>query len=274
MPKFKVLRTGSSLEMTALRQYCPAIFATEAHESRGPRYQYIPTIEPLEALLDRGWGVFEASQVNAQDQTKAPFVRHSLRLRKLDQQQLTNRYGGPLDGTAELTLTNAHDGTAAYVLSAGYFRIVCSNGLTCGKSIASHRIVHAVGRATGEIIDVASRIVEDDFPRMVEQISHFQEATLSEEQTYSLARTAMELRYGHAVGPFPMEDLLKVRREVDAGNIAWNVLNRIQENVMNGGWETRSLWSGRRSRVRPVEAIVPSAKINVGLWSACEELIS
>lgn len=273
MSKFRVLRTGSALAMPALRQYCPAIFSDVAAPDRGQRYQYIPTIKPLEALLEQGWGVFEASQVNANSMKKVPFVRHSLRLRRLDQIHLVSKYGRPLDGVAEVTLTNAHDGTAAYTLGAGYFRLVCSNGMTTGKSIATHRIIHSVGRATSEIIDVASRIIEDDIPRMIEQIASFQEAVLTDEQTYTLSKRAMALRYGGTPPPFPHEDLLKVRREVDAGNIAWNVLNRIQENVMQGGWETRSIFSGRKSRVRPVEAIVPTQKINAGLWTACEELI-
>src|ERR1035437_3259088 len=112
---FHTLRTGSALALTGIRQACPAVFATAADvaPTRGPRYQYIPTIEPLQALLDKGWGVFEASQVSALNESRQPFVRHSLRLRRLDQSTLLSKYGRPLDGTAEVTLTNAHDGTAA-----------------------------------------------------------------------------------------------------------------------------------------------------------------
>ena len=63
-----------------------------------------------------------------------------------------------------------------------------------------------------------------------------------------------------------------VRRMVDDGLSAWSVLNRIQENVMQGGWHTKSMFTGRKSSVRAVEAIGPVAKINAGLWTKTEEL--
>lgn len=272
--KFRTLRTGNALSLAAVEQACPAVFATEPHSTRGPRYEYLPTIAPLEGLLSNGWGVYEASQNFVRDPSREGFCRHSLRLRRLDQMEQTNKYGGALDGTLELSLTNAHDGTAAYTLTAGYFRLVCANSMTTGKQVASHRVIHSKGRAVGEIIDVASRIVEDDFPRMVRQIELFKATTLTPELSYQLAEEAMALRYGTGIKPFKTEDLLKVRRSVDDGMNAWAVLNRIQENVMQGGWETKSVFSGRKSRVRPVEAIGPVNRINTGIWTACENLIA
>lgn len=268
----RILRTGSALSLAAIQQACPAVFATQPHPTRGPRYEYIPTIEPLEALLQDGWGVYEATQNKTRTLGKEGFCRHSLRLRPLDAK--TNIYGGAADGSLEISLTNAHDGTAAYSIHAAYFRLVCSNGMTAGKQIAAHRIVHSKGRSTGEVIDVVARVVEEDFPRMTKQIELFQQTMLNDEQILKLADVAMELRYGSYMKPFAATDLLKARRKVDEGNGAWEVLNRIQENVMQGGWETRSPLSGRKSAVRAVEAIAPAQKINAGLWAAAEEMLA
>lgn len=269
--KSRILRTGNALSLAAIQQACPAVFATEPHHTRGPRYEYIPTIQPLEKLLESGWGVYEATQNRTRTSDKEGFCRHSLRLRQLDSK--LNKYGGAADGSLELSLTNAHDGTAAYSIHAAYFRLVCANGMTAGKQIAAHRVIHSKGRSTQEVIDVVARVVEEDFPRMTRQIEAFQSAVLQPEQILSLADTAMTLRYGAAVKPFPAEHLLKVRRSCDEGAGAWEVLNRIQENVMQGGWETKSIWTGRKSSVRPVEAIAPAQKINQGLWAACEEMV-
>ena len=268
----RILRTGSALDLEAVRQACPAVFATEPHFTRGPRYEYIPTIQPLEKLLESGWGVFSATQNKTRTPDKEGFCRHSLTLRQLDAGK--NKYGGALDGSLELSLSNAHDGTAAYSIQAAYFRMVCSNSMTTGRQIAAHRVVHSKGRSTQEVIDVVARIVEDDFPRMVKQIELFKESDLTIEQQYALADAAMSLRYGATVRPFNTKDLLNVRRSVDAGTNAWAVLNRIQENVMQGGWDTKSVWTGRKSSVRPVEAIVPMQRINTGLWAACEEMVA
>lgn len=268
----RILRTGSALKLTAIQQACPAVFAMEPHHTRGPRYEYIPTIQPLEKLLEGGWGVYEATQNRTRVPDREGFCRHSLRLRQLDAAK--NKYGGAGDGTMELSLTNAHDGTAAYSIHAAYFRLVCSNGLTAGKQIMAHRIVHSKGRSTQEVIDVVAQVVEDDFPRMQAQIELFKASSLDEAQVLQLADTAMALRYGAAIKPFPSKDLLKVRRAVDDGSTAWSVLNRIQENVMQGGWDTKSIWTGRKSSVRSVEAIQPAQKINAGLWTAVEEMLA
>ena len=39
-------------------------------------------------------------------------------------------------------MVNAHDGGAAYRFLAGYFRIVCSNGLVTGDIAAALRVLH------------------------------------------------------------------------------------------------------------------------------------
>lgn len=268
----RILRTGAALSLAAVRQAAPAVFATEPHHTRGPRYQYIPTIEPLEKLLDTGWGVFQATQNRSRLADREGFCRHALKLRPLDFDQ--NKYGGAADGTLELGLMNAHDGTAAYTLTTDYYRMFCSNSMTSGKSIGYHKIIHSKGRSTGEIIDVVARIVEEDFPRLQRQIELFKATDLTPEQVQAIAQKAMALRYGDtAMLPYDPSKLTVVRREVDAGMNAWNVLNRIQENVMQGGWEERALWSNRRTSVRPIVAVDATHRINTGLWTAVEEMV-
>ena len=107
---------------------------------------------------------------------------------------------------------------------------------------------------------------------MLEGIESLKSAILSSDAQYELAQEGMRLRFGDSLPPFPTSDLLKVRRPLDEGDNAWVVLNRIQENVMNGGWETKSVFSGRKSMARGVEAIAPVMRINEGLWTRAAEL--
>ena len=72
------------------------------------------------------------------------------------------------------------------------------------------------------------------------------------------------------MAPFPAADLLACRRAEDKDPTLWNMLNRIQENIMEGGWETRSTMFGRRSMVKGVERVTAVAKINTGLWDEAE----
>lgn len=264
----RILRTGRPLSMEAIRQVAPAVFANEPHSSRGPRYLYVPTIEPLQKLLDNGWGVYEASQQRSRDSARDPYTKHMLRLRKLDQFEARG------EGAPEVVLINAHDGTAAYHGHAGYFRIVCSNGLMVGKTLAGFKVRHTVGPATSlEVLKNMEATLTEQFPVMLSQIDKFRATVLKPEFRVALAEHALRLRYGPTLPPFPARDLLNARRPVDAGDDAWSVLNRIQENVMNGGWEVRTAMYGRRSAVRPVERVSAVTKINTGLWDMTLQLV-
>lgn len=268
----RILRTGNPLTLEGIRQVCPAVFATEPHSSRGDRYRYVPTIQPLEQLLDNGWGVYEASQQRSRAADRDPYTKHMLRLRRVEDFAITPGQTRA-EGVAELILINAHDGTAAYHLKAGFFRFVCSNGLISGTTVAGFTVRHTVSsQTTTEVLDAATRVVTDGFPVMLDNMERFKRIQLQPEHAYRLANRAMELRYGGTLPPFPATDLLTVRRQEDDGNTLWQVLNRVQEGAVYGGWGVRSQWSGRASNVRPVERVSVVAAINTGLWDEANKL--
>lgn len=261
----RVLRTGRPLSLEAIRQVAPAVFAEEAHHTRGERYLYVPTIRPLQQMLDSGWVVMEARQQRARAEDRDPYTKHMLRLRKESDLNFRARDVG--DGVPEVVLINAHDGTAAYHLYAGFFRLVCSNGMMVGTNIAGFKVRHTKSAQTSlDVLEAGERTITEKFPQMMDQIDVMRVRKLRPEQQYRLAERALKLRYGPTLPPFPATDLLQTRRQEDAQDTAWNVLNRVQENVMNGGWETRSPLYGRRSAVRPVERVSVVAKLNSGLW--------
>jgi hypothetical protein len=266
----RILRTGAPLSLAAIEQHCPAVFAREAHSSRGPRYQYVPTVVPLEALMENGWGVYEAAQQRSRKADKDPYTKHMLRLRKLADFEDTDM---TRDGVPEVVLINAHDGTAAYHLRGGYFKYICTNGLMVGTTLAGFKVRHTVGVQTSkEVLEAGEKVVVETFPKMLESISRFRETPVNAEQKMRLAEKALTLRFGSYLPKFPATDLLHVRRDEDRKDTLWNMLNVIQENVLNGGWETTSLGYGRRSEVRAIERVTSIASINGGLWDEAEAI--
>jgi hypothetical protein len=271
LTKPRILRTGSPLEMEAIKCVAPAVFAAEPHDSRGPRYLYVPTIQPLQTLLDNGWGVYEASQQRARAQDRDPYTKHMLRLRKLSDFDISSLTG---EGVPEVVLINAHDGTAAYHLMAGYFRFICSNGMMVGTKMAGFKVRHTVSSQTNlEVLDAAEKTVTEKFPTMLEHVEAMQQMEISAAAQDEFAALAIRLRYGTTMAPFTPPELLTARRPADEGYSVWKVLNRIQENIMTGGWETRSHMFNRRSAVRPVERVSAVAKINGGLWDHAMQLV-
>lgn len=260
----RILRTGAPLQMEALRKVCPAMFALEPHGSRGPRYRYVPTIEPVQLLLDNGWGVYEASQQRSRAADKDPYTKHMLRLRQLKDFSPSVVAG---DGVPEVILINAHDGTAAYHLKAGFFRFVCSNGLMVGTQLAGFTVRHTISAQTSaEVLAAGERVVTENFPAMLENIDRFRSLRLAAPQQDRLAARALALRYGSTLPPFDAAALLGCRRPEDEEPTLWNVLNRVQENTLYGGFATKSVAYGRSSTVRPIERVSAVSKISAGIW--------
>lgn len=267
----RILRTGHPLTDQQIASVAPAVFAEGPHESRGERYAYVPTSRVLESLRERGWGVYEVSQQRSRKEDRDPYTKHMMRLRPLDK---WNDKSIQNEGAPEVCVVNAHDGTAAYHLYAGLLRFVCNNGMIVGSAFSAFKVRHTEYDVTKKlVVENAEEIVTNEFPKITEKIDLMQQRKLEVEEQYELARTALKLRYGDTLPPFNAEMLLQERRYEDAGDNLWRTMNRIQENLLYGGFETRSLMFNRRSMVRPVERVTAVVSLNRGLWDAAEDLL-
>lgn len=265
----RILRTGQPLTLEGIRQVCPAVFAEGPHDSRGPKYRYVPTIEPLTRLLESGWGVYEASQQRARAADRDPYTKHMLRIRKLADFDLKSNGS---EGVPEVIMINAHDGTAAYHMRAGYFRFVCSNGIIAGHTMAGFKVFHSINKQTSEeVLSAAELLVTDSFPKMLDNIQKFKDIQLSTENQYRLAQVGLDARYGSNLPKFDVADLLHARREEDKFPSLWNILNRVQEASLYGGWEVTS-FAGRRVEVRPVERVSAVTAINSAIWDEAHKI--
>jgi hypothetical protein len=256
--------------MEQIAGVAPAVFATEAHHERAKSYAYVPTSTVLQTLLDNGFGVYEAAQQRSRKEDRDPYTKHMLRLRNLDRWNKPDKIYG---GVPELVMVNAHDGTAAYHLFAGFFRYLCTNGMIAGSHITHYRVRHTTSEVTrSEVLTGGMKIVSDEFEALMDRIDRMSQVMLSTEQAYEFARRALKMRYGDTLPPFSAEQLLHVRRAEDDLPDVWTRLNVIQENIIQGGFETRSTMFNRRSMVRPVERVSNVLKINRGIWDVAEEL--
>lgn len=138
----------------------PSVFAEAAHESRGARYAFIPTIQVLDGLRREGFEVVAAAQTRCRDEGKVAHAKHMLRLRHPDSIQLRD-VGQEIP---EIVLVNSHDGTSSYTLHAGFFRLVCSNGLIVASSTIDDVRVRHTGNVIDNVIEGSLRTAERIFP--------------------------------------------------------------------------------------------------------------
>jgi hypothetical protein len=245
----------------------PAIFAEAPSDRVSDRYVYIPTVSILTALEEKGFRAYEVAQSRPQAKhaEREPYAKHMLRLRP----KHTKKVG---DAIPELVLLNAHDGTARYTLFVGMFRFICANGLIVGNTFGGMSIRHT-GDETRRIVVEESLKLTEQFGRVTALADDMKRVTVTAKKQRKLAEQALALRWPEIAPPITTDQLLAVRRDADAANDLWTLYNRIQENLLTGGQETRSFMFARRSHVRPIQQIGQTVDINRRLWDLAAGLL-
>lgn len=255
-----------SLSLEDVRRRAPAVFAESAHERTSPKYTFIPTERVLSGLMSAGFVPVEARQACTRI-ASANHARHVVRLRRrYETVQLR-------DSVPEVVFLNSHDGTSAYQLRMGVFRVVCTNGLIVSRGAFPGVCVAHRGNVVDEVIAGAVQIA-DRFDSLAARVERMEGRELEPGEMCDFAEAALGLRYPDAVASrMQPSQLLRVRRIEDARNDVWSVLNRIQENLLQGGLTRRPI-NGRLSRTRRMSSIREEVRINSRLWDLATHLLA
>lgn len=255
---------SAPLSLEDVRHRAPAVFAESAHERTSSHYRFIPTEQVLTGLMQAGFIPVEARQARAR--FGLAHARHVVRLRRrFETVELK-------DAVPEVVFLNSHDGTSAYQLRVGLFRVVCTNGLIVSAgAFPSFRVAHR-----GDIVEevVASALdISKRFGVLAAQVERMEQRLLPKDEQIGFAERALAVRFQEPLksGIQPAQ-LLTCRRVDDLGSDLWSVLNKVQENLMQGGL-VRLAASGRRTRTRPITAIREDVRINSRLWDLAEEVL-
>jgi hypothetical protein len=266
------LQSRDPLSLDQIREAAPSVFAEDRHASRSARYTYIPTSQIVEHLMGKDFGVFAVNQGGSRDEDKRGFTKHMIRFRPLGQ---TVQVGGTHN---EIVLLNSHDGTSAYRLMAGVFRLVCSNGMIVAASLIEDiRIKHS-GSILTEVSEGVGRLA-GELPRIGDAVESMQAVRLALPEREAFARAALTVKYGDDA-PVTVPQVLATRRAEDADGNLWNTLNTVQESLMRGGQryvsETTDETTGRVRRTNrktgPVNSVDGTTSINRALWQLAEEM--
>lgn len=264
----RILRTGQPLTLAQTRTVAPSMFARTGSPTRSERFLPIPTVAHVEEMLTRGWGIYEVSQNRSRKEDEDMFSKHMLRMRKLEDFNTAPTK----EGFGEVVIINANNGTSRFRVMAGFYRFICSNGMVVGNTLGGVDIKHTVTEKNLALLEASEKVMGEDFPRMFDQIDYLRTKRLGRDAQVELAQHAITARYGDTHQPITPADLLAAQREEDAGDEAWKVLSRIQENVIYGGFKVRSVLFGRQSTVRGVQRPDLSQKINSAIWERALEL--
>ena len=122
---------------------------------------------------------------------------------------------------------------------AGLFRMICENGLVVStENFGSIKIRH-IGYDFNKLNETITSMVEK-LPLTIESMNKFKRTLMEESQIVDFAVKALTARFGeNEMKRITVNyvDFVKPSRSEDAGNNLWNVFNRIQEKLIDGGFE-------------------------------------
>ncbi len=249
-----------TLSENDLHRLVPAAFAQAPAEHTSERYSFIPTSELITQITDRGWKPVAAGQ--SMRIANHATTKHMIRFRQPD---VKIEVGGTLP---EIVLINSHDATKRFSLLAGFFRLVCSNGLIIGTGIGETKVnrVHIDGADVS--VDEALTSAMDRLDKAITQIDVWQQTDLGWGTRQQFAKDAIVVRNrGDKIWSdhFSPRDFLVTRRATDKRNDLWTTFNVLQENILKGGVQ------GVTRMTKPITQVSEVARINTELWQLAEK---
>ena len=253
----------------------PSAFATAPHESRSNRYAYIPTSSVIAGLRAQGSAPVSAKQGRSRIPGKTDFTKHMIRFRHEAQALRSVGQSFP-----EIVLVNSHDGSSAYHIMAGIFRLVCLNGLIVAERTDGARSVQHKGNVVDNVIDASFEVLTES-RRALEAAGNWATITLTPDERMAFGEAARLVRFGDAEGQIDTairaEQMVQPRRHDDRSSDLWTTFNVAQENAIRGGltaWDRDASGRRRRTTTREVNGIDQDVKLNKALWLLGERMAS
>lgn len=248
----------------------PAVMSTQHKAGLSSHYTHIPTIQVVEDMRKLGWEPVQAIGIKAHKGGNSSMKKHLVKFRNEGVFIADN--DGKVDSYIEVLLTNSHDGTSVFKFEAGIFRVVCSNGLVVkDKDMGSLKIRHM--GYDFEILRTLINTMIEKLPDIVNRINRFSETVISDELALDFALKATQLRFKNKMINSDVASLLEVTRKEDEGNNVWCVLNRLQEKLINGGFQYTNE-KGKTRKARTLKNFTQNIEFNSELWELAESYMN
>jgi len=274
---------------------CPVAFKSTMTQNEietlglSKHYSFVPTMRVVNDLRNLGYEVVDAKQVKARKKSTNGYQKHMITLEhpkyKLDQVNEVEISDGKTETQVtkaeeypQILLTNSHDGGNAFTLSAGIFRLVCSNGLVIKtEDYGSARLVHK-----GYSFEAVQELVKEfevTVAEVLNKVTAMKKVQLTKDQQIEFAKQAALLRFksksyneDNIEKVVNIDDLLNVERKEDAGNGLYEVFNRVQESLINGKY-TYLGTKDKPRKARPIKNFKQNIEVNKKLSELAFELV-
>lgn len=233
-----------ALSTEHMRKTAPAVFADAPKSSTSEKYLFVDTKLIVDGLHDSGWSAVSASQQMNKATSKENVMtnKHALFFAR------TEMLGRNVPDVMPLIkIENSHNGLSSFEISTGYFRKVCSNGLTVPETLYSAPTVRHTKYMRDEVIEATYKVL-NDFPMLMEMQRALQGITLSQEEKLLFADTATDIFFSreergqlnevarrYRNDRYLLESqIVAAKRSDDRASDLWTISNVVQENLIRG----------------------------------------
>ena len=280
----KKVENHQALNDKEIEHLCPVAFKSTMTQKEisklglSKHYSFVPTMNVVNDLRALGYEVVDAKQVKARKKSTNGYQKHMITFEH-PKYKVEGKEEYP-----QILLTNSHDGGNAFTLSAGIFRLVCSNGLVIKtEDYGSARLVHK-----GYSFEAVQKLVKEfevTVDEVLTKVTAMKKVELTKEQQIEFAKKAALLRFtaksyneDNISDVVNIDDLLNVDRKEDAGNGLYEVFNRVQESIVQGKYLYAA--SGKVNdadtktrKARPIKNFKQSIDVNKKLSALAFELV-
>ena len=260
-------QTLQSISLDRAKELAPAIFATEPAPYLTKRYNFVPTIDIIEKMDQNGWVLTSAKQSKSKSDNENRYGTHIVQFQHPDLYVKDNK--GGIEGRPTLVFLNSHNGIKPLQTELGLFRLVCSNGLI----IKSHDFGGFRERHTKFTHDEVKQLIQEKVGIMgqtVNKINDWTQINLNSVNMKKFAADALLLRINSDRQPdeYEIASILEARRDQDKPNTLWHTYNRVQENLIKGGFQMAE------RQARGITNPLTDMTLNQGLWQLAEKFAS
>ena len=263
-----------------IRKTCPMAFKdTPTNPNVSDRYVQANTATVIDDLAKLGWYPVQAKQCRNKKNSSGVRSFHMVAFQNPDVKIMRNLDNGEkvVDTYPRIILTNSHDGYNSFKFMVGMFRLVCSNGLVCGESLADMSIRH-MNYDCEELRKIVAKTIEQ-VPNIVATMNKMREIDATEEQKVAMATEVVKIRKGVdttediEIGQDVIDDILTPIRAEDNSNDLWTIFNICQEKMIKGGFSAPSRKSRSRKQ-RAITSIKKDMEYNQRLWQTASQYLA
>lgn len=261
--------TTRVMSNSELFEVAPSIFADSPIESVSTQYHFIKTSDLLDIFRKSGYFPILGGESKSRTLEGQPYVKHIIQFRSLE-----NLLKRPIDGLYyDICLKSSHNKTSAFTLELSCFRSICSNTLTVSTDQLLHRRIIHKGFQSSKVKMAIEEMV-NYIPSVEKEFEDMKNTTLSDIESLALSRTAIDFRFDTSKHDINPKELLVINREADLYPSAFNIYNRLQEAVINGGINLTDKLSRKVIKSKSITAIDEKIRLNKLLHKTMQNLMS